>query len=251
MIGVLMHLFLDYLITKGVPLLFPLDTARFSAELLFHYEILIPVCSAAIALWLVRGFIGKKSISRKANNRVLAMLLILMLTYGGLRVEGKEMALSLENHGNIGQGLEGNFEVFPDWGLFQWNVLSKNESSFQVYNYDSLNNRTLYLASYPQLHLEPNAGDPATASDLEKALHLADSQPKVVLFRWRACAVAVNATCNNGSWSLEYYDPVGRAGMVKAPIWMREMVIRSSSIEVKVEGDQAYIIDKDLKYLRQ
>ncbi|HSD57509.1 MAG TPA: metal-dependent hydrolase [Methanotrichaceae archaeon] len=271
--GVLMHLFLDYIITKGVPLLYPLDTVRFSAELLFHYEITIPVCSVGIALWLLRGFFEKKSVSRKTNNKLLALFLIVLLAAGGLRVEGKERALALDNYGDIAEDLEGDFEVFPDWGLFQWNILNKNESSFQVYSYDFLNNKTSYLASYPRLHVELDAGDPESTSDLnfgdflkedrylkasmsrdevsdlEETLHLADSHPKVVLFRWRACAVAINASRNNGSWSLEYYDPVGRAGMVNAPIWMRERVKQSSSMKVRVEGDQAYVIGQDLKDL--
>jgi inner membrane protein len=271
--GVIMHLFLDYLITKGVPLFFPLDTVRFSAELLFHYEITIQICSLGIALWLIRGFFEKKSVCRKTNNKLLALFLIVLLAAGGLRVEGKERALALENYGEISEDVEGDFKVFPDLGLFQWNILKQNESSFQVYSYDSLSNETSYLASYPRLDVKRDACDQESisgpnfgnylkddrdlkasmsigeVSDLEETLRLADSQPKVVLFRWRACAVAVNASQNNGSWVVEYYDPVGRAGMVKAPIWMREMVKRSSSLKVKVEGDQAHIIGRDLKDL--
>jgi inner membrane protein len=247
MAGVLMHLFLDYIITKGAPLLYPLDTVRFSAELLFHYEIMITACSLCIALWLIRGFFEKGSISRKTNNKLLALFLIVLLAVGGARVEGKERALALENHGDIAGDLEGNFEVFPDWGLFDWTILTGSESSFQVYSYDSLSNNISYIASYPRLHVELDASDPQSTSDLEEALRLADSQPKVVLFRWRACAVAVNASRNNGSWSFEYYDPVSRAGVGKDPVWMKEMVKlspvkRSPPLEVGVEGDQAYII---------
>lgn len=244
--GVLMHLFLDYLITKGVPLLFPLNTARFSAELLFHYEFIITACSVGIALWLIRDFFGKKSISRETNNKFLALFLIVLLAIGGLRVEGKETVFALENNGDIAEDLKGDFQVFPDWGLFQWIILNKNESSFQVYRYDVLNNEVSYLASYPRLHVELDSGGPESAQDLEDALRLADSLPKIVIFRWRACAVSVNAYQNNGSWLLEYYDPLG---VVKAPNWMPETVERSPkrspSIKVRVEGNQAYIISQD------
>jgi inner membrane protein len=271
--GVLMHLFLDYLITKGVPLIYPFDTIRFSAELLFHYEIVILLFSVGIALWLIRRFIEKKSVSRNANNKLLALFLIALLASGGLRVEGKERAIAIENNGDIPKDFKGDFEVFPDWGLFQWSILKYNESSFQVYSYDVLGNKTSYLASYPRLHVELDTSDSKSVkylnsgdylkdntdpklfisadeiSDLEEAMHMTDALPKVALFRWRACAVAVNASRNNGSWLIEYYDPVGRAGMVKAPLWMREMVKRSSSLRVRVEGDQAYIIGQDLKNL--
>jgi hypothetical protein len=196
----------------------------------------------------------------------LVLFLIVLLAVGGARVEGKERALALENYGNIARDLKGDFEVFPDWSLFQWNILNKNESGFRVYSYNSLNNNILYIASYPRLHVELDSGNPESASDLnldnflkkdidpkasfrrgeisdlKEALRLADSHPKVVLFRWRACAVAVNASRNNGSWSFEYYDPVSRAGMVKDPTWMKEMVKRSSSMQVSIKGDQGYII---------
>lgn len=268
--GVLMHLFLDYLITKGAPLLYPLDTERFSAELFFHYEIIITACSVGIALWLLRGFFGNKSISRKTNNKLLALFLIVLLVVGGLRAEGKERAISLENYGGSSEDFKGDFEVFPDWGLFEWIILDENESSFQVYRYDFLNNEMSYLASYPRVHVELESGGPTSASDLnfsdykdnntdlraslskdevsdlEEALHLADSLPNIALFRWRACAVAVNAYQNNGSWLLEYYDPVS---VVKAPAWMPQVVKRSPYIKVRVEGDQAYIISQGLKDL--
>jgi hypothetical protein len=186
-------------------------------------------------------------------------------------VEGKERALALENYGNNMGDLDGDLEVFPDYSLFQWNILNKNESGFQVYSYNSLRNNISYIASYPRLHVERDSGDPKSAldlnlnkflkedvnpnaslsrdeiSDLRDALLLADSHPKVVLFRWRACAVAVNASQNNGSWSLEYYDPISRAGMMKDPFLMREIVKRSSSIRVEVQGGQMNIIDQDLK----
>lgn len=272
--GVILHLFLDYLTTKGVPLFYPLSTARFSAELLFHYEVTILLFSAGAGLWLLRNIHARKPISQNANNRLLALFLLVLLISSGLRVEGKESAISLENHGRLAEGPDGDFEVFPDWGLFQWNILEKNESGFQVYSYDFLNSRTVYLDSYPKLHVElenveletgdpdlmpdlnsdgyprsdKDPGDstgPGELPDLEEALSLANSQPKVVLFRWRACDVAVNASRNNGSWIIEYYDPVGRAGMVKAPVWMRERFKQSSCLKVRVDCDQAYIIGKD------
>jgi inner membrane protein len=261
-----MHLFLDYMITKGVPLIYPFETERFSAELMFHYEIIILLFSVSIAFWLIRNSIGKKSVSRSANNKLLALFLIVLLTSGGLRVEGKDRAIAIEGKCEIPGDLKGDFEVFPDWGLFQWNILKQNESSFQIYSYDALGNKTSYLVTYPRMHVEPDPDNPKSFADLnsgnylegdvdlrslmsadeimdlQESMSLADSLPKVALFRWRACAIAVNAYRNNGSWLLEYYDPVGRAGMVKAPRWMRAMTKRSSSLEVWVDGDKACII---------
>lgn len=266
-IGVIMHLFFDYIVTKGVPLLFPFDTMRFSAELFFHYEFIISACSVSIALWLIKGSFQNRPISGKTNNKLLALFLIVLLVVGGFRVEGREKALALDNYEDIAKGQQGDFEVYPDWGLFEWIILNHNESSFQVYRYDSLNNHTSFLGSYPELQVELGPGGPGSPSDmsfssypednaeikasmsdnkapdLEKALHLANSLPKIVLFRWRSCGVAVNATQDNGSWLLEYYDPVS---VVKSPAWMPEIAKQifkqSPSIKVRVEGDQAYIV---------
>ncbi len=246
-VGVLMHLFLDYIITKGVPLLYPLETARFSAELLFHYEIIILACSVSIALWLIRGFFSKKPVSRKTNNALLVLILIVLLAVGGARVEGKERAIALEAQENIAGNIKGDFEVFPDWGLFQWTILSANESSYQVYSYNSISNNISYLASYPRMHLELDSGNPGPLQDLNDAQHIANSHPKVVLFSWRACAVAVNASWDDGSWIFEYYDPVSRVGTVKDPIWLKEMGKRSPPLRVRVVGNQAQLIGRELK----
>jgi inner membrane protein len=264
--GVVMHIFLDYLITKGVPLLYPLSTERFSAELLFHYEIFILVSSVIIALWLIRVFFNRKSISQKAIGKLLVLFLIVILAVVGARVEGKERALAFESYGQIERVRSGYIEVFPDWSLFQWIILDRNESTFQVYSYNALSNNISYIASYPKLHIEPGSSYPESdsglnitdssqenadlgalygeneVSSLRKALIIADSNPKVFLFRWRAGAVAINASNDNGSWSLEYYDPVSKAGMAKDPIWMKEMLKRSVSLKVLVEEDQAHLI---------
>jgi inner membrane protein len=264
--GVLMHIFLDYLVTKGEPLLYPLSTERFSAELLFHYEIFILVSSVIIALWLIKVFFIRKSISQKAIGKLLVLFLIVILAVVGARVEGKERALAFENYGQIERIPNGHIEIFPDWSLFQWIILDQNESTFQVYSYNALSNTISYIASYPKLHIDPGSSDPESATDLNitdsglenagpgalfgenevssmrKALIIADSIPKVFLFRWRAGAVAINASHNNGSWSFEYYDPVSKAGMAKDPIWMKEMLKRSVSLKVLVDEDQAHLI---------
>lgn len=263
-VGVIMHLFLDYITIRGVPLLFPFDATRFSAELFFHYEFIISACSVVIALWLINGFFENRLMSRKTNNKLLALFLIAMLAVGGLRLEGKERAFDTQD--DIVDGTHGNSQVYPDWGLFEWIILNQDMSSFQVYRYNALSNETSHLGTYPKLqvildssvpgygsdmnfsnHLKDETEIKASASmdeflDLEKALHLADSLPKVVLFRWSACSVAINATRENGSWLLEYYDPVGAA---ESPTWIPIIVKRilkqSPSIKVRVKGDLAYI----------
>jgi len=47
----------------------------------------------------------------------------------------------------------------------------------------------------------------------DKALGAADQLPQAKMFRWSAHTVAVNASYGNGTWSLEYYDPVQRIEM--------------------------------------
>ena len=51
----------------------------------------------------------------------------------------------------------------------------------------------------------------SSQEEAEKAIAVADELFWVRIFRWRAYAVAVNATsAENSSWDIEYYDPVVR-----------------------------------------
>ena len=75
------------------------------------------------------------------------------------------------------------------------------------------------------------------------AIDAAEKLPQVNIFRWRAYAVAINATSENGSGIIEYYDPLVRAQMANSGPVFRPALKGYGSVRVRVENGQAWISD--------
>jgi inner membrane protein len=221
--GVLSHLFLDYLTTKGVPLFYPWDAARYSAEIFFHTEIIILIASLAVLAELFR-----ERSRAKFNKNLFIIFVILIVAVGAIRIEGKEMA----------QGFFYNESAknFAGPGLFQWTALDDDHDRFQVYMFDSMQGKVQQSLTAPRLSVQPEGDEP------EKAIETAEELPQVKLFRWRAYAVAVNASFQNGSWILEYYDPIVKMETMSAWPILQRAAGSYGSLQVKVEGDAAAVI---------
>jgi hypothetical protein len=52
--------------------------------------------------------------------------------------------------------------------------------------------------------------------EAEIAINAAEKLTQIKFFRWRAYAVAINATTENSSWIIEYYDPQVKAQMANS-----------------------------------
>jgi inner membrane protein len=221
--GVLSHLLLDYLTTRGVPLLYPLHAARYSAEIFFHTEIIIMIASLAVLAELFRER------SRKGfNNKLFIIFIVFIVAIGAIRIEGKDTAQSFFHNESA--------KSFADSGLFQWAVLDDDHDQFQVYEFDYFRGKVQQSFTFPRLFVKHLGYNP------KKAIEAADELSQVKLFRWRAYAVAINASFQNGSWILEYYDPVVKMEtMSDWPILQRVTGIYGS-IRVKVNGDLAEVI---------
>jgi len=59
---------------------------------------------------------------------------------------------------------------------------------------------------------------------------------QIKLFRGRAYAVAINATLENGSWIIEYYDPLARAQIANSKAVFRPALKGYGSVRVREEG---------------
>jgi inner membrane protein len=243
--GVLSHLFLDYLTTRGVPLLYPFVASRFSAEIFYSTEITVAIASLAIVIILLRcGHDDKRqrhSQSQEQRQRqtemfLLAAFLIVILAVGAIRIDGKEMPSDL---------LGGNAKSYPEAGLFQWSILKDDGDCFNVYEYDLLSAGTVSKAAFPHLNVSSdgeNAKKNSIGENISTALRAADALPQVDLFRWRSYAVAVNASLKDGIWYLKYYDPVVRTDEMHSPAILRAAGGSYSSVNVKVDGKNAEII---------
>jgi inner membrane protein len=220
--GIISHLFLDYLTTRGVPLFYPFVAARYSAEIFSMIEIIIMIGSL-----LVLGELYRERSRAKFNKNLFIIFVAFLLIVSGIRLEGKEMA-----RGNLD---DKSAEVYPDSNLFQWAILENDSDRFHVYELNSLYGEMPHNSTFLRLNISSGS------MGAERALDLAENLPQVKLFRWRAYAVAINASELNGSWLLEYYDPVVKLEMMNSGS-IGNAAFGYGSVRVKVENNVAQVV---------
>jgi len=220
--GIISHLFLDYLTTRGVPLFYPFVAARYSAEIFSMIEIIIMIGSLLVLAELYR-----ERSRAKFNKNLFIIFVAFLLIVSGIRLEGKEMARGFLN--------DKSAEVYPDSNLFQWAVLENDSDRFHVYELNSLYGEMPHNSTFLRLNISSGS------MGAERALDLAENLPQVKLFRWRAYAVAINASELNGSWLLEYYDPVVKLEMMNSGS-IGNAAFGYGSVRVKVENNVAQVV---------
>ncbi|KCZ70490.1 putative membrane-bound metal-dependent hydrolase [Candidatus Methanoperedens nitroreducens] len=224
--GVIIHLLLDYFTTKGIPLLYPLDTARWSAEVFFYTDIYLTILSLAIIIYLF-----KKPLQTNTITKFLVVFLVIFAILGTVRIVEKASAEDFLQSVNI--------NAYPTSNPFDWYVLKESEDKLAIYQYNGLTRTSQYNETLLRLNIGPDGDD---GENLDAALDAAGELPQIKMFRWRAYTSAVNASFSNETWLLEYYDPVQRAMMRDSPAVFRRAAANWSSIIVKVEAGKAVIL---------
>jgi len=222
--GVLIHLFLDYSTTRGVPLFYPFETTRYAAELFFYTDIYLTIISLAMVI-----FLFKKPFQTRTITNFLIIFLIVFGGLGALRFTEKNNSQQFFN--------DGNMQTFPSMNPFTWYVQKEDVDKITIFEYDGLEGRSNYNMTVPRLNIL------STGDGLDKALGAADQLPQAKMFKWRAHAVAVNASYGNRTWSLEYYDPVQRVEMRGISRTFRSVGARFSSLNISVTGERAVVGD--------
>ena len=210
-LGVLIHLVLDMLTTRGVPLLYPLDSTRWSLELFFYSETLLTVASLAIIVSIYR-------LGCRRPLLLLTIVLLLLVVLGGIRMEGKLEAKA---------AVPGS-ESFPRPGLLRWDLLLDRGSAWEVYAF-SLRGDPESRGLYPKLCVT------SSGPGLNEALFAAEGLASVRTLRWRAYAIAANATWEDGAWQIEYYDPLVKADLLNAPPLLRRLARGRLNLSVSVK----------------
>lgn len=226
--GVLTHLFLDYLTTRGVPLFYPLYTPRLSANIFYHTEVAIALTSLAVIIWLL-----KKPRSDEANKKALMAFIVVLLFVGSIRLEGKVLSESFLQ--------DSSTKSYPDAGLFEWTLLKENGDKFEVYGYSALARAEEYNYTFHRY----SAFDISKKGDIKGAMRSAEMLPEVKLFRWRAYATVVNASFKDGSWLLEYYDPVIKAEMMNSALPFKTAPDSYAYMKVVVGDDNIAVVEED------
>ncbi len=220
--GVLIHLFLDYTTTRGVPLFFPFDVTRYSAEVFFYTDIYLTTLSLIIII-----FLYKKPLQRESTTKFLVIFLVVFAALGTVRIIEKTSAEDFFK--------DQNKQAFPTTSIFDWYVLGNDGDKLNIYEYNGDNATSPYNVTVPKLNVTTGGGN------LDVALHAAGEMPQVKMFKWRAYTVAINASFSDGAWSLEYYDPVQRAMAHGSPAFFRRVASGFGSVKVKVEGDRVIV----------
>ncbi|MGV8175738.1 MAG: metal-dependent hydrolase [Methanothrix sp.] len=221
--GVMIHLLMDFSTGRGVPILFPWDLARYSAEIFFQIEPVVLAASIIVTAALIR------SRTLRSKRSLFALFLLFLLVIGAVRMDGKLEAMEI---------YPDNASVHPGPGLFSWAALWEEQDRYMVSLYDLRGGSISDATSFPKLQAASGL------DEAKKALALADDLPAVSLFRWRAYAVAVNATATrNGSWDIEYYDPMVRAQSEGSSSFFRLRSSRYGSLRVVVEDGKARVTE--------
>jgi inner membrane protein len=221
--GVLMHLLVDYTTTRGAPLFYPWQAARYSADIFSQIE-----PAALIASLLVLAELIRERHRIKFNKNILIIFVLFFLIMGGIRIEGKASAESFFD----GQ----NAAIYPDSNPFSWVVLENDSHQFLVYKYDSLTGKVTNSSAFAKITVA------SSFTQAKAAIGEAEKLPLVKLFFWRAYAVAINAISQqNGSWIIEYYDPVVRAQMTNSGPVFRPALKGYGSVWVRVENGTARV----------
>jgi inner membrane protein len=222
--GVLIHLIMDFTTTRGVPLFYPWQAVRYSANIFSQIEPIVLIASLLVLAELIRE---KHRIN--FNKNLLIIFVLFFLIVGGIRIEGKAAAESFFNGKNA--------EIYPDSNLFSWVVLENNSDQFLVYGYDSLIGKATNSSAFARISVA------SSITEAEIAIGAAENLSQVKLFRWRAYAVAINATSHNDSWIIEYYDPLVKAQMANSGPFFRQALKSYGSVRIMVENGQARIFE--------
>lgn len=218
--GIIIHLILDYSTTSGVPLFYPFDATRYSAELFFYTDTYLTIVSLIMVIYLFRKPFQTGTIAK--------FLIILLLISGGLG------ALRFAEKSNAEQFFhDTSIKFFSTMDPFNWYAQKEESTKIEIYEYNGLKGTSQYNDTFPRLNVI-SGGD-----GLDNALRLADELAQLKMFRWRARSVAVNASYSNGTWSLEYYDPIQRAQMRNIPGIFRRSGASFGSLKINVTGDKA------------
>lgn len=218
--GAALHLFLDYITTRGVPLLYPLTTVRYSAELFFYTDLFLTLLSLMMIIYLY-----KKPDQKNTAVKFLFIFLIIFALLGSVR------AVEKRNAEDFFQGTE--MISLPTTSPFDWYLMDAATEEIKVFEYNGLNRSSQSLSTTKRINILSD-GD-----GINTALAVSEELPQVKMFRWRAYAIALNASYYEGVWSIEYYDPVQRSMVRNMPERFKGFARGLGSMNVNVTGNKA------------
>lgn len=217
--GASLHLIMDYLTTRGVPLLYPLTPVRYSAELYFYTDLIMTLLSLLMIIYLY-----KRPDQKNTAVKFLIIFMVVLVLSGSVRAIEKRNAEDFFNN---------PVKSFPTANPFDWYLLNGTTEEMRLFEYNGLNGSSVFISSSKSINILSN-GD-----GFDTALAVSEELPQVKMFRWRSYEVVLNATNYEGVWSFEYYDPVQKAMGRDIPEIFKGFARSLSSMNVTVTGNKA------------
>ena len=193
--GVLIHLFLDYLTTLGIPLFFPFSITRYAANIYQSLDLLTIILAVIVMIILYL------KLNQKYKKAAMAIFMIILISFGGIRTYEKFNVLEDET-----PTLDGNYSqlsVYPTSDMFAWNVVKHNSenSSFIVSEYNTWFNQQSNIIMYNTPLVENGR-----YSSAQNAINITNALPVVKEFKWNSYYTVVNANYNSTKWDITYSD---------------------------------------------
>lgn len=193
--GALIHLFLDFLTTKGIPLLYPFSITRYAAEIYPAVDMVITILAAITLLVLyLRVNENYKKVS-------MAIFMIVLVSLGCIMAYEKSNALEAES-----LTLSGNYSqisAYPTQDMFTWNIVESNSqnSSYRVSEYNNWLNQESNIKIYQNPLIENGS-----YSSAQNAINIANNLAVVERFKFISYYTLVDAKYDSGKWNITYYD---------------------------------------------
>jgi inner membrane protein len=193
--GAITHLVLDFLTSRGIPLLYPFTLQRFSAEIYYYIDITTAVIALVVLLILYLR------LDMKYKKVAMAIFMIILISFGGIRAYEKNVALD-------DNPVSGGFiysAAYPTSDMFTWTIVESDSSNRTYYSfkYNTLNKEKRDLKIVQSLTV--NGG---TVQSAQVAIDKADRFPEVQTFRWNAYYPCIHASFDGKEWSLTYFDVI-------------------------------------------
>ena len=193
--GVLIHLFLDYLTTLGIPLFFPFSITRYAAEIYQALDVYMIIIAAIVLVILYL------KLDYKYKKAAMAIFMIILISFGGIRAYEKNNVLEVETP-TLNE-IYSEMTVYPTADVFSWNVVKHNQqnTSYIVSNYNTLSHQKTNIKLYNTPSIENSNYNSA-----QNAIKIANNLPVIERFKWNSYYALIDAKYNSTMWNITYYD---------------------------------------------
>ena len=193
--GAIIHLFLDFLTSRGIPLLYPFTLERFSAEIYYY----IDITTAVIALIVLSVLYLK--LDMKYKKGAMAIFMIILISFGGIRAYEKINAID-------DNPVSENFTyitAYPTMDIFTWTIVESDNknSTYHSFKYNTLNKEQSDTKTVQSLTVMGGSVQSA-----QEAIDKANNLPEVQNFKWDGYYPCINASYNGNVWELTYFDVI-------------------------------------------